>query len=74
MEGLTMGNSFKTFWKDYNDMCVKPQCEWMKKHWKGYSLVLIGSFVGGYAVGYVIDNKDEIEDKVKSIFKKKEEA
>ena len=69
-----MKNSFLTFWKDYNDMCVKPQTEWMKKHWKGYILMLIGSGVGGYAVGCIIENKDEIVDKVKGIFKKDEEA
>lgn len=69
-----MKNSFKTFWKDYSDMCVEPQMKWLKKHWKGYVLMIAGSFVGGYAVGYVIDNKDEIKDKVKGIFKKGEEA
>ena len=74
MEVLIMNNSFKTFWKDYNDMCIKPQMKWMRKHWKGYILVLIGSYVGGYAIGLAIENKDEIGDKVKSIFKKDEEA
>lgn len=69
-----MRNSFKTFWKDYNDMCIKPQTEWMKKHWRGYILMLVGSYAAGYTVGKVIENKDEIGDKVKSIFKKDEEA
>lgn len=63
-----------SFWKDYKDMCIKPQLSWMKKHWKGYTLVLLGSYAGGYLIGKAIENKDEIEDKVKSIFKKDEEA
>lgn len=64
----------KNFFKDYNDMCIKPQLGWMKKHWKGYTLMLLGSYAAGYAIGKAIENKDEIEDKVKSIFKKDEEA
>ena len=67
-------NSFKTFWKDYNDMCVEPQTEWMKKHWKGYVLMLVASYAGGYAVGKIIDKKDEISDAVKHILKKEDRA
>lgn len=64
----------KDFFKDYNEMCVKPQKAWLKKHWKGYILVLIASWFGGYTIGWTIDNKDEIGDKVKRIIKKDEEA
>lgn len=52
-----MLKSFKTFWKDYNDMIVKPQTKWMKLHWKGYILMLVTFFAGGYAIGKVYENK-----------------
>ena len=34
----------KRFFKDYKEMCVKPQLQWIKKHWKGYTLMCIGAF------------------------------
>ena len=55
-------------------MCIIPQTAWMKKHWRGYIAMLIGCGVGGYAIGWIAENKDEIGDKVKGIFKKDEEA
>ena len=53
-----MLKSFKTFWKDYDDMCVKPQMKWMKLHWKGYILTLIAFFAGGYAIRKAYENKE----------------
>ena len=69
-----MKKSFNTFWEDYYDMCIIPQTAWMKKHWRGYIAMLIGCGVGSYAIGWIAENKDEIGDKVKGIFKKDEEA
>lgn len=56
-----MKRAWNEFWKDYNDMCIAPQNKWLKKHWKGYILMLIGSFVGGYGIGWSID---KIGDKI----------
>ena len=69
-----MRNEFKTFWGDYNNMCLKPQMKWMKKHWKGYILMLVASFSVGYTIGVVLEKKDDIIDSVKSKFHKGEES
>ena len=47
-----MGKSIRTFFEDYNEMCIKPQAKWLKKHWKGYLVVLAASYAGGYAIGW----------------------
>lgn len=60
----------KTFWKDYIEMCIKPQNNWIKKHWKGYVLYCIASVVGTFA--YL--NRKSIVEKLKSKFQKIEES
>lgn len=62
----------KEFWKDYNDMCIKPSMKWLAKHWKGYILMLITAFPLGYAIGYCVMNKDDIKDRIESKFNKEE--
>ena len=51
--------AFKTFWKDYAELC-KQSGEWYKKHWKG-ALVLNAVIV---AAEFAWFYKDEIKDKV----------
>ena len=51
--------AFKTFWKDYTELC-KQSGEWYKKHWKG-ALVLNAAIV---AAEFAWFYKDEIKDKV----------
>lgn len=34
--------------KEYNEMVMKPSNEWMKRHWKGYSIFLLASFMAGF--------------------------
>lgn len=41
----------KEFLKDYNEMLVKPQFSFMKKHWKGYCLFTAACGVGSYLLG-----------------------
>lgn len=55
---------FKEFWTDYNEMVIKPQNEWLKKHWKGYTVFYAVTFVAG-AVGTLayLKIKDKIEEK-----------
>ena len=54
-----MGKSFTKFWEDYNDMCVKPSANWLKLHWKGYLVLLVASYVGGYGLAWGIQKIDE---------------
>lgn len=58
-----LGKAFTTFWRDYNDMCVEPQSNWLKLHWKGYILMLIGSYATGYGIGWTIDKIAEAKHK-----------
>lgn len=55
---------FKEFWIDYKEMVVKPQNDWLKKHWKGYTVFCAVMFVAG-AVGTIAYFKinDKIEEK-----------
>ena len=55
---------FKEFWIDYKEMVVKPQNDWLKKHWKGYTVLCAATFVAG-AVGTIayFKIKDKIEEK-----------
>ena len=56
----------KEFFTDYNDMVWKGSKKWIKKHWKGY-IVLVGvGYVVGCGIGCGIVYKDEIKEKVKS--------
>lgn len=55
---------FKKFWTDYKEMVIEPQNEWLKKHWKGYTVFCAATFVAG-AVGTIVHFKikDKIEEK-----------
>lgn len=55
---------FKEFWIDYKEMVIKPQNEWLKKHWKGYTVLCAATFVTS-AVGATayFKIKDKIEEK-----------
>lgn len=55
----------KEFVKDYVDLC-KHSTQWMKKHWKGYTLLCALTIGGELAYFY----RYEIEDKIKSHKKK----
>lgn len=55
----------KEFVKDYVELC-KHSNQWMKKHWKGYTLLCLLTVGGEFAYFY----KDEIKDKIED-FKKK---
>lgn len=44
--------AFKTFWKDYWELC-KEGGKWMKKHWKGY-LVLSICVAAVYVIPYLV--------------------
>lgn len=49
----------KEFFKGYNDMCVKPQLQWLKKHWKGYTLICVGAFTVPFLVAKVVNEIQE---------------
>lgn len=55
---------FKEFWIDYKEMVVKPQNDWLKKHWKGYTVFCAAMFVAGAVetIAY-FKIKDKIEEK-----------
>ena len=55
---------FKEFWTDYKEMVIKPQNEWLKKHWKGYTVFCAVTFVVGAVetIAY-FKIKDKIEEK-----------
>ena len=55
---------FKEFWIDYKEMVIKPQNDWLKKHWKVYTVLCAATFVTP-AVGTIayIKIKDKIEEK-----------
>lgn len=55
---------FKEFWTDYKEMVVKPQNDWLKKHWKVYTVLCVAAFVTP-AVGTIayVKIKDKIEEK-----------
>lgn len=55
--------------KDYNDMIMKPSWRWLKKHWKGYLVLLVII----YAVPYLWWYSDQIKEYFQSKFRKKEE-
>ena len=57
-----MMRAFKTFWKEYAEIC-KMSGKWCKKHWKGY-IVLTAAIVGAeYAWWFREDIKDKIEER-----------
>ena len=54
---------FKEFWIDYKEMVIKPQNEWLKKHWKGYTVlcavIFVVSAVGTIACFKIKDKNEE---------------
>ncbi len=52
-----MIKSFKTFWKELYEV-QKENGKWVKKHWKGY-LLLIASMIGGELLWFFRDNIKE---------------
>ena len=68
-----MMRAFKTFWKEYAEIC-KMSGKWCKKHWKGY-IVLCTAITGAeFAWFFREDIKDKISDKIEERKSKKEEG
>ena len=55
--------------KEYNEMVMRPSWKWLKKHWKGYSVLLAISMIVPYLWFYWSD----ITEYIKSEFKNHEE-
>ena len=55
--------------KEYNEMVMRPSWKWLKKHWKGYSVLLVISMIVPYLWFYWSD----ITEYIKSEFKNHEE-
>ena len=55
--------------KEYNEMVMRPSWKWLKKHWKGYSVLLAISMIVPYLWFYWSD----ITEYIKSKFKNHEE-
>lgn len=55
------------FFKDYKTMVLDPQCEFLKKHWKGYALSVIAIEAGVVAVGYLYLKKVNKEIKEENL-------
>ncbi len=55
--------------KEYNEMVMRPSWKWLKKHWKGYSVLLVISMIAPYLWFYWGD----ITEYIKSKFKNHEE-
>lgn len=41
----------REFIKDYNEMLVKPQIKFIKKHWVGYGVITLIGGIAGYLAG-----------------------
>ncbi len=63
-----MRESFKLFWKDYISLW-KCSWEWLKKHWKGY-IVLVSILT---AIECMCIFKEDIKCKIEDIKKSKSE-
>lgn len=64
-----MMRAFKTFWKEYAEIC-KMSGKWCKKHWKGY-IVLTAAIVGAEYTWWF---REDIKDKIEERKSKKEEG
>lgn len=61
--------------KDYNDMIWKGSCKWLKKHWKGYALLVFVLTVIEFCwiyrdsiqdfIGRKVSNKEDDEKEAK---------
>jgi hypothetical protein len=49
-----MIKAFKNFWKEYLDLC-KASGSWMKRHWLGYIIFCIVTFVVTFGGHYIYD-------------------
>ena len=49
--------------KDYNEMVWRPSWKWMKKYWKGYSVLLVISMIVPYLWFYWSDITEYINNK-----------
>lgn len=75
-----MMESVKTFFKDMNEL-DKHQREFLKKHWKGYTVYYMGTTLAVWAVliasnpdgrEYLVEEIKEKGAKIKNKFDKKE--
>ena len=48
--------------KDYKDLIIKPQTEFIRKHWVSYTIFSIGCGIGAMAFVY----RDAIKETIKS--------
>ncbi len=55
--------------KEYNEMVMRPSWKWLRKHWKGYSVLLAVSMV----VSCLWFSWGDITEYIKSKFKNHEE-
>lgn len=65
-----MLKELKEFVTDYNEMVLKPSEEWTKKHWKGYSVLCVATFITsavGTALYIKIKDKKESERYIKNL-------
>lgn len=58
--------------KDYNETCLKPSLGWLKRHWKGYTLFVVGIYAVSYWIG-VAYARWEIHKEMNELVKKSEE-
>lgn len=48
-----MKKAWEEFWSDYNEMVLKNSDRWLKKHWKGYTVLCIVSFFIPFIVSFI---------------------
>lgn len=58
---------------EYNEMVMGSSWKWLKKHWKGYSVLLVISMFGPFFLLNLWFYWSDITEYVKRKFKKKEE-
>ena len=46
-----MLKAMKKAMKDDNETCLKPSLGWIKRHWKGYTLFVVGIYAVSYGIG-----------------------
>ena len=46
-----MLKAMKKAMKDCNETCLKPSLGWIKRHWKGYTLFVVGIYAVAYGIG-----------------------
>lgn len=51
--------------KDYKDLVYDPQIEFIKRHWKGYTLTTVGIYAVVAGGLYISVNKDKIKNMIK---------